>query len=78
MCSPVAHGNLELEFGILRQLALRVLSGQQALKMDIASFPVDETARNVQIEMQKKILETIEARGPLPAEISTATKASNQ
>jgi hypothetical protein len=53
--SPVAHGNLELEQGILRQLAIRVFSGQQALKMDVSSFPVDETARNVQIEMQQKI-----------------------
>ncbi len=72
--SPVAHGNLELELGILRQLALRVLSGQQAIKMDVSSFPVDETARNVQVEMHKKILETMEARGSLPTE----TKHDNQ
>jgi len=67
--SPVAHGNLELEIGTLRQLALRVLSGQQPLKMEVASFPVDEVARNVQIEMQKKILEVIGTRGSLPPEI---------
>jgi len=33
--SPIAHGNLELEHNILRQLALQVMSGKQALKMEV-------------------------------------------
>jgi kynureninase len=67
--APVAHGNLELEQGILRQLALRILSGQQALKMEVTNFPVDATARNAQVDIHKKTLETIEAPASLPTEI---------
>ena len=33
--SPVAHGYLEIEQNLLRQNALRVLTGQQSLKIEM-------------------------------------------
>ena len=38
--SPIAHGNLEFELGAIRKLLLRVLSGDSALKVNVAS-PTD-------------------------------------
>jgi hypothetical protein len=58
--SPMAHGNLEFEQSALRRLALQVLSGEQALKMSIASLPVDEAALKAQGELQRKLLEAFE------------------
>ena len=36
--SPQAHGDLEHEQNTVRKLVLKVLSGEKALKMDVASF----------------------------------------
>lgn len=55
--SPVAHGNIELEQNAIRRLALKVLSGDTALKMDISTLPVNEDAMKGQINLQKKLLE---------------------
>jgi hypothetical protein len=72
--SPVAHGDLELEQNVLRRLAIRVLSGEQALKMDVASFPANESGANAPVEVQGKVLEDFERRGS----ISVETKRDNQ
>lgn len=42
--SPQAHGDLELEQNTIRKLLVKLLSGENALKMNVASFPADENA----------------------------------
>lgn len=43
--SPVAHGELEFEQNTIRKLVLKLLAGESALKMDVASFPADEATK---------------------------------
>jgi hypothetical protein len=57
---PIAQGEIETEQKAVRQLALRVLSGQNTLKMDIASWPVDQAAIAQQKKWQGDVLTAIE------------------
>ena len=57
--SPQAHENLELEQTMVRKLVLKVLSGESALKMDVASFPVDEEAVKLQSLTSKALSEAL-------------------
>ena len=57
--SPQAHGDLELEQNMVRKLVLKVLSGEKALKMDVASFPADEEAIKVQSAASKALSEAL-------------------
>lgn len=57
--SPQAHGDLEAEQNMVRKLALKVLSGENALKMDVASFPVDEEAVKLQSLTSKALGEAL-------------------
>ena len=47
---PNAHGRIVEESNELRALALRIVRGESALKMDITNWPVDPAA----VEQQKK------------------------
>ena len=57
--SPQAHENLELEQTMVRKLVLKVLSGESALKMDVASFPVEEEAVKLQSLTSKALSEAL-------------------
>jgi hypothetical protein len=63
--SPIAHGDLEHEQTQVRKLALKLLSGESALKMDVTSFPMNEDIANAQAALQKAMNEAFAGRGAL-------------
>lgn len=67
--SPVAHGNLELEQNALRRLAIKVLSGDGNLKMDIQSVPVNEEVLKSNIELHDKLSAALDGSGSLNVQI---------
>jgi hypothetical protein len=50
---------------MIRKLVLKVLSGENALKMDVASFPVDEEALKTQLAASKALGEALSGKGAL-------------
>jgi hypothetical protein len=66
--SPIAHGYAELETNQLRQNALRVMTGQQALKLDVTSFPINNEISKAHANIQTKLLTALE-KGSLSVEI---------
>lgn len=65
---PTAHGEAELEGLALRKRALELLNGNAALKMEVASFPVDPKALASQVELQQKLSAALDD-GSLKVEI---------
>lgn len=63
--SPQAHGDLELEQNMIRKLVLKLLSGKNALKMDVASFPADENALKTQLAANKALSDALTGKGTL-------------
>ncbi|WWW34093.1 DUF6680 family protein [Stenotrophomonas rhizophila] len=72
--SPEAHGKLESEQHQVRQLVIEVLNGARSLRMDVASFPVDEDAMKAQTELLGK-LDALISTGEIPVRISDAPSA---
>lgn len=75
--SPVAHGDLEFEQNAIRKLALRVLSGERALKMDVQSFPYDPEALKAQVELQQRFAAALNGQGALTVELAKNEKGAN-
>ena len=67
--SPQAHGDLEREQIVARKLALEVLAGTRAIKMDVASFPADEAALKAQTDLSKALTEALAGKGALTVSI---------
>lgn len=67
--SPQAHGDLEREQLAARKLALEVLAGTRAIKMDVASFPADEDALRAQTDLSKALTEALAGKGALTVSI---------
>jgi hypothetical protein len=63
--SPQAHGDLEAEQRAIRTLAIKVLCGENALKMDVASFPIDGEAVKLQSAVSKAMSEALNGKGTL-------------
>jgi hypothetical protein len=63
--SPMAHSDLEAEQTAIRKLLVKLLSGENALKMDVASFPADEEALKVQLAASKALGEALTGKGAL-------------
>jgi hypothetical protein len=63
--SPQAHGDLERDQITARKLALEVLGGTRAIKMDVASFPNDEEALRAQTELHKALAQALTGQGPV-------------
>jgi hypothetical protein len=63
--SPQAHGDLEREQIVARRLALEVLAGTRAIKMDVASFPADEDALRAQTDLNKALAQALAGQGAL-------------
>lgn len=76
MYSPQAHGELEREQIAARKLALEVLAGQRAIKMDVASFPVDEAAIKAQTELQAALAQALAGKGALTVTLKASDSAS--
>jgi len=57
--SPRAHNVADIEQQVIRHGAAMVLSGNQALKMDVTALPVSEDAVNLQKDVQEALLDTL-------------------
>lgn len=73
--SPQAHGELEREQIAARKLALEVLGGQRAIKMDVASFPADEAAIKAQTELHAALAQALAGKGALTVTIKASDSA---
>jgi hypothetical protein len=72
--SPQAHGELEREQIAARKLALEVLAGQRAIKMDVANFPADEDALKAQTDLNKALARALAGQGALTVSIQGESK----
>lgn len=63
--SPIAHGDLEFEQSAMRKLALRVLAGENALKMNVVSLPIDDAAVKAQDELRTKLMSVLDGEAAL-------------
>ena len=63
--APIAHGDLEHEQTLIRKSVLKLLSGQSTLKMDVASFPLNEEIAKAQVALQNSMTEAFAGRGAL-------------
>ncbi len=78
--SPQAHGDLELEQNMIRKLMLKLLSGENALKMDVTKFPADENALKTQLAANQALSDALTGKGTLNVTIKhdgTAAQGSN-
>jgi hypothetical protein len=75
--SPQAHGDLEREQIAARKLALEVLAGTRAIKMDVASFPVDEDAVRAQTDLSKALAQALGGQGALTVSIKRDESAQS-
>jgi len=57
--SPVAHGRLDAEQSLIRQLTIEVLEGRIPLNMNVTGFPVDDAALRAQTELSEKLAQLI-------------------
>jgi hypothetical protein len=71
---PVAHGEANLAQRVILQGLSKVLSGQQAIPMDVVKFPVSEEAIDLQKEVQKGLLKTFSGEGALHVSMEQAGK----
>lgn len=63
--SPRAHGDLEVEQNLIRRLLLKLLSGENALKMDVTHFPIHEEALKTQLGLQSALSDALTGKGAL-------------
>jgi hypothetical protein len=70
--SPQAHGDLELEQNMIRKLLLKLLSGENALKMDVASFPADEQALKAGLAVNQALSDALTGKGALHVAIDSS------
>jgi hypothetical protein len=67
--SPVAHGEIEAEQIVIRKMLVQLLSGDRALKMDVASLPVDPDALHAQIALNKSLSAALTGIGALNVKV---------
>jgi hypothetical protein len=75
---PVAHGEADLAQRVILQGLSKVLSGQQAIPMDVVKFPVSEEAVNLQKEVQQGLLKTFSGEGSLHVSMEPTGKKRDQ
>src|SRR5579885_382146 len=77
--SPMAHGNIENEQSEIRKLAIKVLSGEQPMKMAVTEIPAHPEALATlasQKEASQKLAAALDGRGLLSVSIKDETKGS--
>jgi len=67
--SPVAHGEQEFELNTIRKMLVKLLSGDQSLKMEVASLPVDPDALKAQIALSTALAAALAGQGALTVAI---------
>ena len=74
--SPQAHGDFELEQNLIRKLTLKLLSGENPLKMAVASFAADENAIKTQFAANQALTDALAGKGNLNVTIKHGTPAA--
>jgi hypothetical protein len=67
--SPRAHGEQEFELNAIRRQLVKLLSGEQPLKMEVASLPVDPEALKAQIALSTALAAALAGQGALTVAI---------
>jgi len=67
--SPIAHGEQEFELNAIRKQLVKLLSGDQTLKMEVASFPIDPDAMKAQIALSTALAAALVGQGALTVAI---------
>ena len=65
---------------MIRKLMLKLLSGENALKMDVTKFPADENALKTQLATNQALSDALTGKGTLNVTIKhdgTAAQGSN-
>lgn len=73
--SPVAHGRLEEEQEKLRHLAIKVLSGENPVSMNVSSLPIDQDALKAQIELHQSLKSALNGDGYLTVKVQGDQRA---
>lgn len=73
--SPVAQLDLQFELSMIRKLVLRVLTGEAALKMNVASLPVNEAVSKAQDELRTKLRAVLDGDAALTVRVGTDPEA---
>ena len=66
---PKGHGEIEEDQYIIRKALVKLLTGQNALKMDVESFPLDEDFAEKQKKLTEASIEILEGRKSVPVKI---------
>jgi hypothetical protein len=74
--SPMAHSDLENEQTAIRRMALQLLSGNSALKMDVTKFPIDDDALKAQVALQKAMSGAFNGDGALNVRVKNDAAAT--
>lgn len=72
--APEAHAQFETEERLIRSGIVRLLYGDEHLKMDVTSFPASEEAIKEQKSLRKGFQDLIDGKRKLPVSISQETK----
>lgn len=75
--SPAAHGEQEFELSAIRKQLVKMLSGDQPLKMEVASFPVDPDALKAQIALSNALAAALGGQGALTVSIKRDESAQS-
>lgn len=71
--SPVAHNIKEMEDAAIRRQMLRVLSGENPLRLDVTSLPYDADASRRQEHLQELLARILSGEVELPVRCRTTT-----
>jgi uncharacterized protein (DUF952 family) len=72
MYQPKGHTDLELDQHRLRHYAIKVLSGEQPISMNVTDFPVSEDVMNSQLKLQAGLSEMLSGQGHLNVRVQRA------
>ena len=63
--SPIAHGDIEADQTLIRKFAVKLLSGESALKMEVEKFALNPDALKAQLDLQKALRDALVGEGAL-------------
>jgi hypothetical protein len=63
--SPMAHSELETDLASIRKLVVKILSGENGIKMDVTRFPTNEAATEEMIKLHRRLNAALADEGAL-------------
>ena len=71
---PKGHTDLETDQQALRHFAIKVLSGEQPISMNVTGFPFSDEMTNSQLKLQAGLSEILSGQGHLKIRIDPSTE----